>query len=166
MVPLTTHVFELTTAASSEDVWRALTDGRSRHLHGLELVSDWRPGSPVEALGGNGHALRGEVLVADAPHRLSLLFEGAGSWAIHLTWEIAAAPGPIVVRLCVDEVDGDTAEEAAEVWAPVVAALREALTPLVEAGGLPGRPEALHADAFDGQAGFGQQDGDGVAEAG
>jgi uncharacterized protein YndB with AHSA1/START domain len=141
MVPLITHWFGFTTTASPEDVWRALTDaGGSRYLHGLELVSDWSPGSTVEARAGNGHVLRGQVLVADPPRRLSFLFEeGNGSSAIHLTWDIDptsqnGVPGPSVVRLSIDEVEGDTEEEAQEVWEPVVAALRDALAPSAAAG--------------------------------
>jgi uncharacterized protein YndB with AHSA1/START domain len=147
VVPLTAHVFEFTTTASPGDVWRALTDaGQSRYLHGLQLVSDWRPGSIVEARAGNGHSLRGEVLVADAPHRLSFLFEQGESSAVHLTWEIGppwetgrprgngGPPDWVVVRLTVDEVDGDTEGEAQEVWSPVIAALRGALAPAVSEG--------------------------------
>ncbi|HEX7276113.1 MAG TPA: SRPBCC domain-containing protein [Acidimicrobiales bacterium] len=113
----TTHVFELATTAAPAVVWRAITEGR--HLHGLDLVSDWRPGSTVEGRkDGAPVSLRGEVLAAAPPHRLSLVFE-----TTHLTWEITST----AVRLSVDELVGDSAEEAAEVWSPVMASLAEAL---------------------------------------
>jgi len=117
MGPLTTHVFRLATTASPGEVWQVLTSGD--HLYGLALVSDWKPGSTVESgAAGTGYHLRGEVLAAAPPHRLSLVFGGT-----HLTWEVS----PGVVRLFVDELDGDSDEHAVEVWGPVMAALASRL---------------------------------------
>ena len=129
--PLTTHVFGFTTTASPGQAWCALTSGA--HLHGLELVSDWKPGSTVEArAGGSCHLLRGEVLMADAPHRLCLVFDGT-----YLTWEVT----PGAVRLTVDEIDGDSEEEAAAVWGPVMAALEAGLAAAGRIGQEPAAPQ-------------------------
>lgn len=114
---MSSHLFELDIAAEPRVAWRAITEGR--HLHGLHLVSDWTPGSTVEARArGAPTVLRGEVLAADPPHRLSLVLD-----TTHLTWEITSTS----VRLYVDELDGDSDEEAAEVWSPVMASLGRAL---------------------------------------
>ena len=132
MSPLASHVFEITAPVPPAEVWRVITGGGC-FLYGMELVSDWSPGSSVEARAGgtNGdepaRRLRGEVVAAFPPHRLSLVFEqeGAdGGSATHLTWEIGPAGS---VRLTVDEIDGDCVAEAVSVWSPVMAALAAAL---------------------------------------
>jgi uncharacterized protein YndB with AHSA1/START domain len=130
MNPLSTHAFSFDTSARPEAVWRALTDGDHgvRYLHGLNLVSDWKPGSAVEARiidgGDDGPLLRGMVLAAQPSNRLSYVFEEGGS-ATYITWEIRTADGrESSVRLLVDEIDGLTDEDADNVWLPVVARFR------------------------------------------
>ena len=125
MGPLTTHVFGLATTAPPGEVWRALTCGD--HLHGLGLVSDWKPGSTVEARAGVGPAITCGARCS-SPTRPT-----AWAWSstpIYLTWEVT----PGAVRLSVDEIDGDCDEEAAVVWGPVMAALEARLAAIGRLG--------------------------------
>ena len=49
---------------------------------------------------------------------------------MYLTWLLRAAPGGCAVRLEVDEVENpDSAEDAEDVWLPVLAALQLLLNP-------------------------------------
>jgi uncharacterized protein YndB with AHSA1/START domain len=63
--------------ATPEQVWQGLTDGdfTRRYWVGRRISSDWRPGAPVQLMREDGVVeMRGEVLEADPPCRLSYTF--------------------------------------------------------------------------------------------
>ncbi len=127
------HVFAAHVRADPGRAWAALTDpGHSAAcLHGLAAHSTWVPGDPIEfRLGGRAGAI-GRVLHARRPERLSYLLQaGPGDPAAYLTWLLRPAPGGCVVRLEIDQVDcPDSAQDAEDIWLPVLAALQLLLNP-------------------------------------
>jgi uncharacterized protein YndB with AHSA1/START domain len=131
MDPLTTSVLSFLTPAPPTAVWAVLTDPDSGipYLHGLRPVSAWTPGAAVSVTHPDGPGLRGEVLDADAPHRLSFTLGSAGGGGdddpTYVTWTLQRVDGGTLVRLLVDEIDGDD-DESTVAWLPVLTAVRRA----------------------------------------
>ena len=127
------HVFTAHVRADPGLVWAALTGpGQSAaYLYGLAAHSTWTPGDPVELRLGDRVELIGRVLCVQDRERLSyLLRAGPGDPPVYLTWLLRPAPGGCAVRLEVDEVENpDSAEDAEDVWLPVLAALQLLLNP-------------------------------------
>jgi uncharacterized protein YndB with AHSA1/START domain len=131
-VNISTHAFAFSTAATPGQVWAALTDGdlTRRYLHGLAAESAWAPGSRLVLRAAGVPAATGEVLAAEPGARLSLALEGGHGADTYLTWTIRRGAGGSVVRLVVDEPDGDGEADEAEVedvWLPVLADLHALL---------------------------------------
>ncbi len=143
--PIATHTFAFFTSAAPVQVWGALTGagGTVSYVYGLAACSSWlpgedilfetvaaRPGSP--ALTGpamTGPALTGRVLHAQPPCRLSFVLQtGPGDPPVYLTWQVRPCSGGSTVQLRVDETESpDSAEEAEDVWLPVLASLQASL---------------------------------------
>lgn len=75
-----------------------------------------------------GHGVEGEVLLAEAPARLSFtLGDGQDDTAVYVTWEVHGNEDGSVVRLFVDETRAGTSpadqDERETVWPPVTARL-------------------------------------------
>ena len=122
------HVFAAHIHADPGAVWTALTDpGQTAgYLYGLAAHSTWVPGDPIEfRLGGRAEAI-GRVLHARSGERLSYLLQaGPGDPPVYLTWRLRSDPGGCTVRLEVDEVDdAGSAEDAEDIWLPVLARLQ------------------------------------------
>ncbi|HEY5110542.1 MAG TPA: SRPBCC domain-containing protein [Acidimicrobiales bacterium] len=120
------HRFSFLTGAPPERVWAALTcpDTTPRFLHGMRLESAWVPGSPVELQAPAGHSVSGEAIRVDPPRSLSFALEQGTAPCRIIGWELRPHPEGTVVRLSIDDVDGDCEEEVEDVWLPVVAALQ------------------------------------------
>jgi uncharacterized protein YndB with AHSA1/START domain len=111
-------------------VWAALTTPEStrQFLFGIRLESTWAPGSPITGRLDSASVLRGEVLFAERPSRLSyLLAAGPEQPEVYLTWEVRACGTRSIVRLSVDEPDTSDSGEVEASWRPVVAALQALL---------------------------------------
>ncbi len=95
-----TYVYVTYIRASSEDVWRALTDADlTTRYWGHANVSDWQPGSPWEhrRVDGSGAIdVTGTVLESEPPTRLVLTFDDS---------EEQRANGPSVVTFLVEPHD-------------------------------------------------------------
>ena len=132
MAVRSSHRFSFLSGAPQDRVWAALTcaESSARYLHGMSLESAWVPGSPVHLRTRAGHVARGEVIRADPPRSLSFALEQGTAPCRIIAWELRAHPEGTVVRLTIDDVDGDCDEEVEDVWLPVVAALQGILTPL------------------------------------
>jgi uncharacterized protein YndB with AHSA1/START domain len=130
MTVSSTHRFSFLTAAPPDRVWAALTCAETipRYLHGMSLVSEWAPGSPVELRAPIGHSVLGEVIRADPPRSLSFALEQGTAPCRIIGWELRPHPEGTVVRLSIDDVDGDCEEEVEDAWLPVVAALQGMLS--------------------------------------
>jgi uncharacterized protein YndB with AHSA1/START domain len=138
MWALTSVVLTALTGAQPERVWDALTATGTPlpYLHGLTVESDWQPGSTVTMrLRSNQPArgevpsrevVRGEVLVAAAPHRLSYTL---GEWpedpCVYVTWQLCSRDGFTVLHLFVDEPapHAGPADDLELIWLRVVSAL-------------------------------------------
>ena len=127
------HVFTAHIRADPGLVWTALTDpGQSTaYLYGLAAHSTWTPGDPVELRLGDRVQLTGLVLCVQDRERLSyLLSSGPDDPPVYLAWLLRSAPGGCAVRLEVDEVEHpDSAEDAEDLWLPILAALQALLAP-------------------------------------
>jgi uncharacterized protein YndB with AHSA1/START domain len=132
MVISSSHRFTFRTRATPEEVWSALTCPVTsrQYLHDMSLVSEWEPGSPVELHGPDGHSATGEVVAAARPHRLSFALEQGTAPCRIIGWDLRAHPDGTVVRLTVDDVDGDSEEEVEDVWLPILTALQSVLDPV------------------------------------
>jgi len=131
MTVRSSHRFSFLSAAPQDRVWGALTcaEASPKYLHGMSLESAWSPGSPVHLRAPAGHVARGEVIRADPPRSLSFALEQGTAPCRIIAWELRAHPEGTVVRLTIDDVDGDCDEEVEDVWLPVVAALQGFLAP-------------------------------------
>lgn len=139
---IATHVFELPSSAAPEQVWAALTrpDLTPGYFFGMVLESSWAPGEAIDVRppkGAPAYArLRGEVLAAEEPRRLSYALDaGEGHPPTFVTWEIAGAANPTqgsVITLTIDETDPGPGDEAAPIaaWSRVTSALQALLVTL------------------------------------
>jgi uncharacterized protein YndB with AHSA1/START domain len=127
------HVFTAHARADPGLVWTALTDPgqTTAYLYGLAAHSTWTPGDAVGFRLADRVELTGRVLCVQRRERLSyLLRSGPDDPPVYLTWLLRPAPGGCAVRLEVDEVENpDSAQEAEDVWLPVLAALQSLLNP-------------------------------------
>jgi uncharacterized protein YndB with AHSA1/START domain len=126
------HTFSVHAAACPELIWTALTDPgqTAAFLYGLAAHSTWIPGADIAFRRGDRTELIGRVLHVRRHERLSYgLQSGPGDPVLYLTWVVRAAPGGCTLRLEVDEVDGDSREDAEDTWLPVLAALQQLLIP-------------------------------------
>ena len=123
------HRFSFLTGAPPERVWTALTcpDTTPRYLLGFRLESAWTPGAPVNLMGPAGHSIAGEAIWVDPPRSLSFAIEQGTAPCRIIGWELRPHPIGTIVRLSVDDVDGDCEEEVEDVWLPVVADLQRLL---------------------------------------
>jgi uncharacterized protein YndB with AHSA1/START domain len=70
---------EVSLEAPREKVWEALTDPDqvSRYLHGTQVETDWKIGSPIAWRGewkGRRYEDKGRVLEVEPPHRLATTY--------------------------------------------------------------------------------------------
>src|SRR5271157_6549265 len=125
------HRFSFLTGAAPGRVWAALTcpDMSPRYLHGMRLESTWAPGSTVELRAPEGQSVFGEAIRVDPPRSLSFALEQGTAPCRIIGWELRPHQEGTVVRLSIDDVDGDNEEEVEDVWLPVLAALQGLLGP-------------------------------------
>jgi len=123
------HRFSFLTGAPPERVCTALTcpDTTPGYLLGMRLESAWTPGAPVNLLTPAGHSIAGEAIRVEPFRSLSFALEQGTAPCRIIGWELRLHPMGTVVRLAVDDVDGDCEEEVEDVWLPVVAGLQRLL---------------------------------------
>lgn len=123
--------FSCHTPARPEQVWAALTDaGRtSGYLYGLAAHSTWEPGAAITLRCAGSTGLTGRVLCAHPNERLSYLLQATpGDPPVYVTWLIRPTPAGCTIRLQIDEVNAaDSAEDAEDIWLPILAALQQQL---------------------------------------
>jgi len=116
-------------------VWDALTATETplSFLNGLIAASDWERGSGVSmrvpGASGGGPAfgiLRGEVLSAERPHRLSYtLGEHPAAPSVYVTWQLCRRDGSTIIRLFVDEPGSSPGchDELELIWLRILSSL-------------------------------------------
>ncbi|ONH33217.1 polyketide cyclase [Pseudofrankia asymbiotica] len=136
--PFRTSFLSASVTAAPEEAWWVLAgdtepgiEAPGAMLTGRQLISDWRPGSPVRLVAA-GTAVYGTVLRAAAPYRLTYTLgaprpDGEDPTVI-VTWEILpAADGGSVVMLAVDDLCPDGSDDLRDAWAEVLTEVRSRL---------------------------------------
>ena len=131
--PPAPRTFACFTTGHPDRIWTALTDPTltRRYLYGLELRSDWVPGSNIEVVLRDEACLGGQVLCVQTGRRLSyLLCSSDDDPAIYVTWLLRPCGDGTVVTLQLDDLDvaeGNADSCSEDVWLPVLAALQDAI---------------------------------------
>ncbi|MDH3300396.1 MAG: helix-turn-helix domain-containing protein [Acidimicrobiia bacterium] len=103
-MPVPSHRYQTYVRCTPNEAWTAITEGDStvRYFYGTRVESTWVPGEPLRYLAPDGSVVAdGEVIAADAPHRLEMTF--------HPRWDPALErEGPAHMAWIVDESDGLT----------------------------------------------------------
>jgi uncharacterized protein YndB with AHSA1/START domain len=124
--------------ATPEQVWQGLTDGEftRKYWVGRQISSDWRPGSPVQLTNEDGVLeMRGEVVEADPPRRLSYTFHlifnaaHAADSPSRLTFELEPMGEVVRLTLLHQEFrpDSVTYETTRHGWPALMASLKSLL---------------------------------------
>lgn len=122
--------FKFGSGLCPERVWAVLTtpEMTGRFLFGIRLCSTWELGSTLTGWLADIAVVRGEILFAGYPNRLSyVLAAGAEQPEVYITWDVQACGTGAVVLLQVDEPDTcDVVVEAS--WLPVITTLQALLS--------------------------------------
>ena len=123
------RTFTLYVAASSEQVWRAVTEpGHTRRFYfGLEVEGEWCVGGRIayRLPGGPDWAgLHGHLVLFDR-HRTLMHGIDEASW---VTWQLAEVePGVCRIALTHDTLDPADADETDEAWSRMLSDLKTVL---------------------------------------
>jgi DNA-binding transcriptional ArsR family regulator/uncharacterized protein YndB with AHSA1/START domain len=136
-----THVYEAYIRCSPEAAWRALTDGDQtvHYYYGTRLEAEWTPGSSLRYLADDGTVVAdGEVLAAEEPSRLEMLFhprwdpELEAEGPVRMVWLVEAQGELTSVR--VEYHDLDPASRTYEDFAGGIPFIVSGLKTLLETG--------------------------------
>jgi uncharacterized protein YndB with AHSA1/START domain/DNA-binding transcriptional ArsR family regulator len=154
----TEKVFEIYIKTPPERLWEAITDGqmRAKYSFGLEVASDWQPGSRYElAHPRGGQMAEGENLEVDPPRRLVQSFTALWSDEVksegtsRVTWEIEPVGDSCRLTLTHDQLGEDVSGEIYGGWPMILSGLKT----LLETGELLTTPGSLrYASAPEGVA--------------
>jgi uncharacterized protein YndB with AHSA1/START domain len=130
-------VFEIYIKTTPERLWEAITDPelRSRYTFGVQVRSDWTPGSRYEgrASGGPGLLMDGENLEVDPPRRLVQSFNARWSEDVEregtsrVTWEIEQIEDSCRLTLIHDQMREDANSEIHGGWPQILSGLKTLL---------------------------------------
>jgi uncharacterized protein YndB with AHSA1/START domain/DNA-binding transcriptional ArsR family regulator len=132
----TEKVFEIFIKTTPERLWEAITDRhmRPQYSFGLQVVSDWEPGSRyVLSHPQGGEMARGENLEVDPPHRLVQTFTAVWSEEIEregasrVTWEIEQVEDSCRLTVTHDRLREDANGELYGGWPMILSGLKTLL---------------------------------------
>ena len=138
----TTQVYEVTIAASPDEVWDALTkpEQTRKYFFGSVYDTTWEPGAPYlsRSADGSTELVSGEVLEADRPRKLSMTWlslwddSTKGEPPSRVTWELEPVGDGTKVTLVHDQLEASpkTAAGVSQGWSAVL----EGLKTFVETG--------------------------------
>ena len=142
-------VFEIYIKTTPERLWRAITDPgmRAKYNFGVEVHSDWAPGSRYLASvpGAGIEITEGENLEVDPPHRLVQTFRALWSEEVkaagfsRVTWEITPVGDSCRLVVAHDRLPVDAMPALYGGWPMVLSGLKT----LLETGGLLTTPGSL-----------------------
>jgi uncharacterized protein YndB with AHSA1/START domain/DNA-binding transcriptional ArsR family regulator len=144
----TEKVFEIYIKTTPERLWEAITDGqmRAKYQFGLEVASDWQPGSRYELTHPRGGQMaEGENLEVDPPRRLVQSFTALWSDEVkaegtsRVTWEIEPVGDSCRLTLTHDQLREDVNSEIYGGWPMILSGLKT----LLETGELLTTPGSL-----------------------
>jgi uncharacterized protein YndB with AHSA1/START domain len=81
--------------------------------------------------GPDGISITGQVLSVERNQTLAFAIEQGLGPCRFISWDLRQCSAGTVVRLTVDEVDGDSEDEAEDTWLPVLSALQSQLEKLL-----------------------------------
>ncbi len=130
-------VYEIYIKTTPERLWEAITDPglRSRYTFGLQVESDYTPGSSVvgRAPGRDEALTEGENLVVEPPHRLVQSFNALWSDDVkavgtsRVTWEIEPVGDSCKLLVIHDELPEDAHGEVYGGWPMILSGLKTLL---------------------------------------
>jgi uncharacterized protein YndB with AHSA1/START domain len=142
-------VFEIYIKTTPERLWEAITDAemRGKYSFGMQVSSDWTPGSRYESSHpkATGLLAEGENLEVDPPRRLVQSFTALWSedvkseGASRVTWEIEPVGDSCRLTVTHDELREDANEELYGGWPMILSGLKT----LLETGELLTTPGSL-----------------------
>jgi len=140
-------VFEIYIKTAPERLWEAITNTemRAKYNFGLQVTSDWTPGSRFEGLGGGQLILEGENLEVDPPRRLVQSFralwseEAKREGTSRVTWEIERIGDSCRLTVTHDQMREGANAEIYGGWPQVLSGLKT----LLETGELLTTPGSL-----------------------
>ena len=132
----TRHESVIFIRATPDEIWRALTDPEltRSYYYGTEIKSDWTPGARWTSEAGEELYLEGEIIEADAPHRLVQTFHVA--WPDEeaykdepstVTWEITPMGDASRVRITHEGMGQATREYVEDGWEMILSGLKTLL---------------------------------------
>ena len=129
-------VFEIYIKTTPERLWEAITDPemRAKYSFGVEIHSDWRPGSSYQAgVPGVVEIATGENLEVDPPHRLVQSFTALWSDEVksegvsRVTWEIEPVEDSCRLTVTHDELRDGAHDELYGGWPQILSGLKTLL---------------------------------------
>ncbi len=141
-------VFEIYIKTTPERLWQAITDPkmRAKYTFGVEVHSDWTPGSPyVGSVAGGPQITDGENLEVDPPRRLVQSFRALWSEQVksagfsRVTFEITPVGDSCRLVVIHDRLPAGANPELYGGWPMVLSGLKT----LLETGGLLTTPGSL-----------------------
>jgi uncharacterized protein YndB with AHSA1/START domain len=127
-------VFEIYIRTTPERLWEAITDRQTRAAYnfGVEVVSDWAPGSPYQMVAPQAERLigAGENLEVDPPRRLVQTYnalwsdEVANQGTSRVTWEIEPVGDSCRLTLVHDQLPEDANPEIYGGWPMILSGLK------------------------------------------
>ena len=143
-----TAVFEIYIKATPERIWEAITDPeqRARYSFGVQVASDWTPGSAYSAAAPGGVAIsQGENLVVEPPRLLVQSFDALWSDDVRaqgttrVTWEIEQVGDACRLTVVHDRLPASANAELYGGWPMILSGLKT----LLETGELLTTPGSL-----------------------
>ncbi len=146
-------VFEIYIKTTPERLWQAITDPamRAKYTFGVEVHSDWKPGSAYSGVAGGatvGQGMKifeGKVLEADPPRRLVQSYNACWSDAVkaertsRVTWEIEQVEDSCRLTVTHDQLREGAHPELYGGWPMILSGLKT----LLETGELLTTPGSL-----------------------
>ena len=131
----TEKVFEIYIRTTPERLWEAITDREMRRQYnfGVEVASDWKPGSRYARVSGGGEIATGENLEVDPPRRLVQSFEALWSDEVkregtsRVTWEIEPVGDSCRLTVTHDQLREDAHGELYGGWPMILSGLKTLL---------------------------------------
>ena len=147
-----TAVFEIYIKTSPERLWAAITDPeqRAKYSFGVQVHSDWAPGSSYRSGAPGVDIAEGENLVVEPPHLLVQSFKALWSEDVkaqgttRVTWEIEPVGDSCRLTVVHDQLPASANAELYGGWPMILSGLKT----LLETGELLTTPGSLmYADA-------------------
>jgi uncharacterized protein YndB with AHSA1/START domain/DNA-binding transcriptional ArsR family regulator len=128
-------VFEIYIKTTPERLWEAITDPtmRSKYSFGVEVHSDWAPGSSYEGLAAGRAIIVGENLEVDPPHKLVQSFNALWSDEVkregtsRVTWEIEQVADSCRLTVVHDQLREGAHGEIYGGWPQILSGLKTLL---------------------------------------